>query len=182
MSIDRIYAELQKMNTDEHYIELAKTDVLFIPVIIDIMLDKISPLSLWAESLLEKISSDNPLIVYPYIGYISSALDKSSSFNNWNVWKIIANILECDYRNQWELLRAKYFNSLNSERITEFSISCDCAVKIISAKPNEKDAIVGVLKDIDSRKFYIGDTLSPECCAVAKEKSEEVLKTLGYII
>lgn len=39
MSIERIYFELEKHNSDEYYIELAQNDVLFIPVVIDIMID-----------------------------------------------------------------------------------------------------------------------------------------------
>ena len=74
MGLERIYFELKKREDDEYYIELAQKDVLFVPVITDIMLNNSNSISVWAQMLLEKISEKNPLIVYPYIGYISEII------------------------------------------------------------------------------------------------------------
>lgn len=179
MGLERIYFELKKREDDEYYIELAQNDVLLIPVITDIMLNDSNPMNIWAQMILEKISKENPLIVYPYIGYISQAIDSKAIFNSWNVWKIISNLLVCDYRNFWEKLKSKYYTSLRSERIAEFSIACECACKIISAKPDEEKPITDILKDIDNRSFYINENLSAKSSEVAKNKAQEVLSTLS---
>ncbi|WP_294464176.1 hypothetical protein [uncultured Ruminococcus sp.] len=179
MGLERIYFELRKREDDEYYVELAQNDVLFIPVITDIMLSDSNPMNIWAQMLLEKISEENPLIVYPYIGYISQVIDKKTIFNSWNVWKIISNLLVCDYQNYWENLKNKYYNSLNSERIAEFSIACDCACKIISAKPEEEKPITDILKNMKNRDFYINENLSPKSSEVAKNKAQEVLNELN---
>ena len=179
MGLERIYFELKKREDDEYYIELAEKDVLFIPVITDIMLNASNSMNIWAQMLLEKISEENPLIVYPYIGYISKAIDKKTIFNSWNVWKIISNLLVCDYQNYWEKLKNKYYSSLKSERIAEFSIACECALKIISAKPDEEKPITEILKDIDNRSFYISGNLSLKSSDVAKNKAQEVLNILS---
>lgn len=179
MGLERIYFELRKREDDEYYVELAQNDVLFIPVITDIMLSESNPMNIWAQMLLEKISEENPLIVYPYIGYISQVIDKKTIFNSWNVWKIISNLLVCDYQNYWENLKNKYYNSLNSERIAEFSIACDCACKIISAKPEEEKPITDILKNMENRDFYINENLSPKSSEVAKNKAKEVLNALS---
>lgn len=179
MGLERIYFELKKREEDEYYIKLAENDVLFIPVITDIMLNATNSMNLWAQMLLERISEENPLIVYPYIGYISRIIDKDTIFDSWNVWKIISNLLVCDYQNYWEKLRNKYYASLNSERIAEFSIACDCACKIISAKPDEEKTITEILKDMDNRSFYINGNLSSKSNEVAKNKAHEVLNILS---
>lgn len=179
MGLERIYFELKKREDDEYYIELAKNDVLFIPVITDIMLNATNSMNIWAQMLLERISEENPLIVYPYIGYISQIIDKDTIFDSWNVWKIISNLLVCDYQNYWEKLRNKYYTSLKSERIAEFSIVCDCACKIILAKPDEEKPITEILKDVDNRSFYINGNLSPKSNEVAKNKAHEVLNILS---
>ena len=179
MGLERIYFELKKREDDEYYIELAKSDVLFIPVITDIMLNATNSMNIWAQMLLERISEENPLIVYPYIGYISQIIDKDTIFDSWNVWKIISNLLVCDYQNYWEKLRNKYYSSLKSERIAEFSIACECACKIISAMPDEEKPITEILKDMDNRSFYINGNLSPKSNEVAKNKAHEVLNILS---
>lgn len=179
MGLERIYFELKKREDDEYYIELAKNDVLFIPVITDIMLNATNSMNIWAQMLLERISEENPLIVYPYIGYIAQIIDKDTIFDSWNVWKIISNLLVCDYQNYWEKLKNKYYTSLKSERIAEFSIACDCACKIISAKPDEEKPITEILKDVDNRSFYINGNLSQKSNEVAKNKAQEVLNILS---
>jgi len=179
MGLERIYFELKKREDDEYYIELAKSDVLFIPVITDIMLNATNSMNIWAQMLLERISEENPLIVYPYISYISQIIDKDTIFDSWNVWKIISNLLVCDYQNYWEKLRNKYYSSLKSERIAEFSIACECACKIITAKPDEEKPITEILKDMDNRSFYINGNLSPKSNEVAKNKAHEVLNILS---
>lgn len=95
------------------------------------------------------------------------------------VWKIITNLLVCDYQNYWDNLKSKYYASLKSERIAEFSIACECACKIISAKPDEEKPITDILKDMDNRNFYINEILSPKSSEVAKYKAQEVLDVLS---
>ena len=179
MGLEKIYFELKKREDDEYYIELAQKDVLFVPVITDIMLNNSNSISVWAQMILEKISEKNPLIVYPYIGYISEIIDRKTIFNSWSVWKIITNLLVCDYQNYWDNLKSKYYASLKSERIAEFSIACECACKIISAKPDEEKPITDILKDMDNRNFYINEILSPKSSEVAKNKAQEVLNLLS---
>lgn len=181
MGIERIYYELKKNEEDEYDINLAQNDVLFIPVIIDIMLDKSNSSSIWAENLLEKISKINPLTVYPYMQYIAKSLDKTNAFNGWNVWKIITNLLYCDYMNYWDDLREKYYISLNSTHIAEFSICCECACNIISAKPDEKEHITEILKNTVDRIFYIGEEISVQSHNVAMEKANEVLQNIAKL-
>lgn len=106
-------------------------------------------------------------------------IDKKSIFNSWNVWKIISNILVCDYQNYWNKIKTKYYDSLKSERIAEFSIACECARKIISAKPDEQKQITDILKDIDNRKFYINEDFSIKSGEIAKKKAQELLDALS---
>lgn len=178
MGLERIYFEIRKREEDEYYIDLAQKDVLFIPVLIDIMLKDSNPMNIWAQMILDKVSDKNPLIVYPYIGYISELIDRKTIFNSWSVWKIISNLLVCDYQNYWDNLKSKYYDSLKSERIAEFSIACECACKIISAKPDEEKPITDILKDMNNRNFYINENLSPKSSGVAKNKAQEVLDEL----
>lgn len=179
MGIEKIYLELSKREEDEYYIKLAENEVLFVPVVVDILLEKNNRLSGWAESLLEKISEKHPMIVYPYISYISRALDNSDDFGKWNVWKIISNIIACDYCDYWQNLKERYFCSLKSSQISEFSISCECALKIISAKPDDRAAIIDILSKVSEREFILAGKPSSECLSVAKQRADEVLERIN---
>lgn len=179
MSIERIYFELEKHNSDEYYIELAQNDVLFIPVVIDIMIDDKNSVNLWAESIIEKLSEVNPLVVYPYIGYISKLIGLNDSVNSLSAWRIICNLLVCDYNNFWQNLRDKYYKALNSSCISEFSIACACARKIADAKPDEQKHIEEILRSIDNRSFYLGESVCEQAKKIAKEKAGEVLDSFA---
>ncbi len=179
MSVERIYFELEKQKNEDYYVDLAQNDIMCIPVLIDIMIENKNSINLWAESILEKVSVINPLIVYPYIGYISKAIEQTNSVGNLCLWRIICNLLVCDYCDFWKNFRNSYYKSLNSCFITEFSIACACAPKIIAAKPNEQNQIKKVLKSVGKRSFYLGQSVSARACEIAKEKANVVLEHLG---
>lgn len=172
MNFEKIYAEFSKGMNDEYYVDLAFKEVLVVPLLVDIMLSDDSSNSRWSENLLEKISAECPRIVYPYFDFISHALTKNNSLTSWNVWKIITNILVCDAENLWDKVKDKYFDALKSDSIAEFSIACDCAVKIAQAKPEAEAEIEKIMKNIDSRQFLVADEISETSLNVAKEKAE----------
>lgn len=176
MRLENIYFELSKDMDDEYYIELAEKDILVVPVLIDIML---SDNSQWAQSLLEKISENNPRLVYPYFEYITDKINDCETFLMWNIWKLISNILVCDYNNCWNKVKDDYIKALNSTQISEFSIACDCAKKIIKAKPDDLEEILKVLVDATKREFLIDGVISVTCSKVAREKVTLLLENLN---
>lgn len=181
MSLETVYNELSKNLDDSYYIKLAEKEVMLIPVIIDTIQNNNNiQYGQWAEALLERISEKTPDLVYPYLTYIADELPKVS-FVSWNIWKIISNLLSCDYQNKWHSIREKYYQALNSEKIAEFSIACDCAEKIVLNKPQEKDNILSVLKNMDNRVFKIAGKPSDGCLKVAKEKALETLEKLNIL-
>lgn len=177
MSLDKIYQEISKNMDDEYYIALAENDVMIVPVIIDILISN-RKASHIAQRLLEKISAKNPLIVYPYAEYIMQGIEKSSSFTKWNNWKIITNLLDCDYLNLWSKIKLNYLDALRSDQIAEFSIACDCVLKVITAKPDDREEIMEILNNVASRKFRIAGTVSEQCNLVAREKVSELLENI----
>lgn len=174
MNLQRVYLELSKDMEDEHYTELAKTEVLLIPVIIDIIHENSSN-SYWAENLLEKISEKLPKLVYPYFGYIADVLNQKDSLVSRNIWRVISNLLSCDCENNWKSIKEKYFSALNSESVVAFSIACDCVEKVVTYKPEDKALIIDILKDIQLHKFVVAGEISSESNAVAAEKANAVL-------
>ena len=177
MSLQNIYFELSKEMDDEYYTELARTEVLLIPVIIDKIYE--NPVnSFYAEGLLEKISKVLPKLVYPYFSYIAEILNLADSVNTWNVWRIIANLISCDIDNVWDSVREKYFSALKSNSVVEFSIACDCAEKVVASKPNDKDAIIDILNNIGSHKYLVAGEESVGSLEVAKQKANELLEKL----
>lgn len=177
MSLEKIYFELSKDMEDEYYAELAKTEVMLIPVIIDSIHE--NPAKAYrAQALLDKISEESPKLVYPYFDYIVDIIGLSESVITWNVWKIIANLLSCDFDNKWNSAKDKYFSALKSNSIVEFSIACDCAEKIVLNKPDDKDNIIDILKNIGLHKYIVAGEESVGSLEVAKQKACEVLEKL----
>lgn len=175
MGTERIYIELSKAKSDSYYVKLAYEDVLLIPVLIDILNDKNSLNVSRAIRLIEKISIEYPRLVYPYFHYIAKLFEKKGCLNIWSVWRIISNILKYDIDNLWESVRGKYYNSLNSQYLAEFSIACDCAKNIADAKPEESEKILVILNSVEERSFLISGEHSTQCDMVAIEKAKEVL-------
>lgn len=178
MSVKQIYNELALNQDDEYYIELARNNVMTIPVLIDIMLEESFMNASRAQKLLEKISENNPESVYPFFDYIAKGLENANSFLAWNVWKIIANLVYVDAKEKWSKVSEQFYIALNSELITEFSIACDCAQKIIAAKPNESEVILEILKNAGKRPFKISGELSESSQAVAAEKVQEFFENV----
>ena len=176
MSLENIYYELSQNMDDEYYVEFAEKEFLTVPVLIDIMLTENNSR---AESILEKISEKNPWAVYTYFEYITDKIKECERFLCWNFWKIVANILPCDCRNLWSKVKNDYIKSLSSTQIAEFSIACDCAEKIIKAKPEDMEEILAVLVDATRREFKIADVVSLQCNEVAREKVGNLLEHLN---
>ena len=176
MRLENIYFELSKDMDDEYYIELAEKNILIVPVIVDIMLSENSH---WAQSLLEKISEKNPWLIYPYFEYITDKINECETFLVWNIWKLVSNILVCDCRNLWNKVKNDYIKALSSVQIAEFSIACDCAEKIIKAKPDDVEEILAVLVDATKREFTIDGVVSVPCSNVAREKVTLLLENLN---
>lgn len=172
MNLEKLYNEFSAKMNDSYYVELSKKEVLAVPLLIDIMLDDSTSNSRWAETLLEKISAECPRIVYPYFQYILQMFDKTDNFAVWNVWKIISNLLVCDSENYWNDVRQKYFEALKSVQITEFSIACDCADKVVASKPNELTCIAEILNNVEQRDFYVAGEISKASTDVAVEKAK----------
>lgn len=177
MSIEKVYYELSKGLDDEYYVELASKNVMLVPVLIDFITSEHS-FTQKSESLLEKISEKYPLVIYPYFNYIADIIISNNDLSSFCAWKIIANILEVDSLNLWDNIKENYFTALNSENITEFSISCDCAPKIISAKPLDKEEIVKILADTQNRSFSAGGQVSEVCRKIAMEKADSALQQI----
>lgn len=178
MSIKRIYNEFSQGFEDEYYIKLARDDVMAVPVLIDIMLDDNFFNARWAQNILEQISENFPETVYPFYKYVADALNNENKFLAWNVWKIIVNLTAVDDGAMWNMVSDRFYASLNSEFITEFSIACDCAERIIVNKSDESEKILNVLKNINNRIFKIGGEISESSLAVAKEKVDQLLEKI----
>lgn len=56
MKIEQIFREFERALENEYYMELAKKEVMTVPLLIEVFLDDDYANSLWAEQLLECIS------------------------------------------------------------------------------------------------------------------------------
>ena len=177
MSLDNIYYELSFNHDDDYYIALAEKEVLFVPVLVDFMVDNSSNRK-WAQLIFEKISKTNPDLVYPYFNNIMALIEKNRKFHSWSLWKIISNIVTRDYLNRWEFAEPLYIKSLSSDNLIEFSVACECAENIIKSKPDRSDKIFEILKSVDSRTFIVNGKASPTGGLIAKEKVEQLINKL----
>lgn len=169
MNLQKTYMEIFKNENDDYYIELAQKEVLVIPLLVEMMLDRENQKSRWAENLIEKISEKAPMIVYPYFDYITTVFENTKSITAWNSWKIIANILPVDLFEYWDKVKEIYLLSLSSDMITEFLIVLSVADKIIAAKPQEKDLIISAIENSRKTSFTICGEVSMHSRAIADE-------------
>lgn len=178
MIIQNIYDDILQDMDDDYYVELAEREVMAIPVLIDTMLG-ISPVYAGrAQEILETISLAKPKLLYPFFDYLERALDSSNLFLAWNTWKIIANLVHIDSEDKWERVSKRFFDALNSENISEFSITCECAQKVIEGKPSQGEKILAIFRNIDSRVFKISGEVSEASKHVAKEKVQEFFENV----
>lgn len=176
MNFDKIYSEFEKGKDDEYYAQLAQREVLVIPMLVQIMIDDSSSNSRWAVRVLEKISVENPYIVYPYFEYIAKIFDNPDRAEAWNSWKLVANMLCADFRNLWKRIKEKYFCALQSCLITEYLAALSAADKIIAAKPQDKERIIEIVSSVGEREFRVCNEASPQSTVIAVEATENFLK------
>lgn len=169
MNIEEIYIQIFN-NDDDSIIELAKKEVMVIPILVNTMLDNADNR---AEKILIQLSEQSPILVYQYFTYISQMADRYNNSAAWNMWKIIANVLIVDLFDLWEYVKPKYFNSFKSEIITEVLISISTAKTIIKYKPNDKDIIIEAIKDCVNNNYKICGEAAPHIKAVAENAVKE---------
>lgn len=170
MVLQYIYNEFLQNYEDEYYVELAQNEILAIPLLIDIMLEESFDGAKRAQKIVEKISQSNPKIVYPFFDYIARCLMHKTKFIAWNTWKIIVNLLIVDADDKWNSVRKQYYDALCTDVITEFSIVCECAEKVIVSKPYEASGILEIFKNIENRTFTVLGEVSNASKDIAKEK------------
>lgn len=170
MGLQYIYDEFLQNYEDEYYVDLAQNEILVIPLLVDIMIDERFDDSKRAQKILEKISQSNPKAVYPFFDYIAKCLMHKTKFIAWNTWKIIVNLLAVDTDDKWSSVRDQYYNALCTDAITEFSIVCECAEKVVANKPDETSRILEIFRNIENRTFTVFGEVSNASKEVAKEK------------
>lgn len=166
MNIDEIYIKILTTEDDSKLIELAKSEVMVIPFLVELMLNNED---CRAQNLLIKLSEQTPLLVYPYFNYIAQAFEKYNNFLAWNSWRIIANLLIVDYLEMWENIKDKYFLAFKSENITEILALVSTAKTVINHKPNDAKIVTKLVKDCVNNQFTICNEPAPHINAVAKQ-------------
>lgn len=181
MNSEQIFYEFSKNESADYYAQLAKEEVLLIPILIQTIIDNENGNCMWAGNMLEKISSRVPLLVYAYFDYIVRVFDKSTGLFSWKMWKVISSLLPYDSQNKWDLVKQKYFESLNSPLITEFSSACESVPFIVRAKPKDKEKIVCILKQVNTKDFLLDGQISKSCSLVAKQIALNTLNKIEQI-
>lgn len=175
MNINEVYLKIIKTENDSDLIELAKNEVMAIPVLINTMLDENN---YRAENILIGLSEQTPLLLYPYFSYIVRLLDKCDNFVSWNVWQIIANLLIVDYLEMWEDVKDKYFNAFESNNIAEILVLISTAKTVVKFKPDDKDKIFALLENCKNNKFTICNETAPHLNSVVKQAVNEFFNNL----
>lgn len=100
--------------------------------------------------------------------------------NEWCIWKIIANIskFEGENNNIWDKICEKYISALSSNNICEFSIACDCSQGLLCKAVRKAQRQFLRLKNVNERKFVMGNNISVECHNIAIEKATQALSNL----
>ena len=175
MSLKNIYYELSKHYDADYYTRLAKSEVMLVPVLIDIISDDYFEFDKrQAEKILENISQTNPELVYPYFDYLCDVVDKDENPIFWSILRIISNLLSCDYLDKWKNKKEIYFSALNSNVVAKFSIACGCAANVVKYKVDDAERVKETLTQVKEKSF---DNNYP-FAKIASEKADETLKII----
>lgn len=175
MSLKNIYHELSKHYDAEYYTKLAKSNAMVVPVLIDIISDDYFEFDKrQAEIILENISKTDSELVYPYFDYLCDMVDREENPIFWSMLKIISNLLSCDYLDKWNNKKEIYFNALNSNAISKFSIACSCAVNVVKHKVDDAERVIKVLTQAKEKLF----NNNSDFVMIASEIANETLKTI----
>ena len=159
----------------DYYTRLAKSNAMLVPVLIDIISDNyFESDKRQAEMILENISKTDSELVYPYFDYLCGMFDREENPIFWSMLKIISNLLSCDYLDKWNSKKEIYFNALNSNAISKFSIACSCAVNVAKHKADDTERIKKTLIKIKEKSFGNNSAFAK----IASEIADETLKTI----
>lgn len=178
MSIENILFELGCNHNDKHYIDLAKKEILLVPVIIDLLSESKEGSRKRLFVLLEKIALDNPTSVYPFFNYIFNLTQSKEPALRGYAWHILAGLSRCDFQNKWEQIFDKFEKLLETSSIADFSVACGCAAEIAQNKTVFRDRIINSLSNVENRSFYLGDSANEACKLIAVQKATDVLQSL----
>lgn len=175
MSLKNIYYELSKHYDADYYVKLAESEVMVVPVLIDIISDNCIKFDkVHAENILEKISSMNPELVYPYFDILCDIVDREDNPIFWSLLRIISNLLTCDYLDKWNNIKEIYFSALSSNVIAKFSIACSCTENIVKHKVDDAERVKKILLKVKEKSF----DNNPAFGKIANEKAAETLKLI----
>jgi hypothetical protein len=127
--------------------------------------------------MLEHISEKYPERVIIYSDFLVKAIGIHQDFAEICIWKIIGNIFPAN-PSIWTLIKEKFIKALSSNSISEFSIACDCAEKIVLAYPDCAEIVFENLKSVINRTFLLAGKQSKACQNIAVEKATQTLNNL----
>ncbi len=175
MNINEIYIQIAETENDSSLVELAKSEVMVIPALINLMIDNAD---CRAENVLIELSEQTPLLLYPYFNYIAKALDRYNNFISWNIWQIVTNLLVADYLEMWEDIKEKYFNAFKSENIAEILILISTTKTVIKYKPDCKEKLLILLEECKNNNYKICNETAPHLKTVVSNAIKEAIADL----
>lgn len=176
MNLMQIYYELSKNKSDEYYSELSNSEVLLLPVLIEIAQDGTYSERKRAANILEKISESQPYKMAVFADYIIKAISIHNDFSSWCLWKSIQNIFDLL---DVSVVEDEFIKALNSNVLGRYSIACDCAEKFILNYPNSKNKVIETLQNVNRREFIVEGKMSEICGEIAAEKAAALLNKLN---
>ena len=169
MDLNQLDLELRKGYHNDYYYDLAKSELLLIPMLIhDFITDHRYDDGI-STYVLGKFCLESPQIIYPFFDYLVKALYSKFNVYRWSVLKMLINTLECDDGSEWKQIEDKYFEMIMSDNFTDFNNSFACVNKVIERFPQYKDKIYNILHTIDERKFYCNGECVEELTSLATE-------------
>lgn len=178
MNFYKLDFELRRKLPVPHYIELSKSELLLVPILIqDLTTDMFYDDEI-STAVIEQISIERPELIYPYFEHISKLLFSKIDVYRWFAFRVLVNTLVCDNGTKWQTIEGKYFEMLLSSNFPAFNSALGCTAKILRAFPRLKDRIVDTLADVDSRKFFSNGKVIDDLCAIASDLVENLLKNI----
>lgn len=181
MNLKQIFQALSENRDDTYYVRLSSSEVLIVPVLIELAADGGYNQRMRAFTLLDKISRLSPEKVSPFAEYVLNVLDLHNDFPAWCIWNVIANIAACSEKFE-KPIAERLIRSLSSDNISEFSVACECAPRIVAAFPEIRASIEEVLGTVEERDFIFSREVSDSCREVASDKAKDYFRIVENII
>lgn len=163
VSLDQLKAIIrEKPDITDFLTEIAMHPEM-IPLLLEIIRTDKGSMKFFCDKVLQNISENNPMLLYPYFADIAANLDSPNNFIKWGAIITLGNLVAVDREDKFTAISDKYLGLIDDESMITAGNAAKAASRIVQQRPDSEPGITArLLRVVDNTYFYKGEP-SPEC-------------------